>query len=197
VTIETRRRQIEEAASELFRANGYAATSVRDIARALDLRGASLYSHVASKEDVLWALVDRAATRFETALAEAEALADLRRLGPRDRLRLIVRAHAGLVASEPELASVFSTEWRHLAAHRRATIRDRRDAYEERLRAVIADGMAGGELAMVDVPVAATFLLSALNGIAGWYRPDGRLSPDDLADRYADLALAALTDDGC
>jgi len=77
VTIETRRRQIEEVASELFRANGYAATSVRDIARALDLQGASLYSHVASKEDVLWALVDRAATRFETALAEAETLAAL------------------------------------------------------------------------------------------------------------------------
>jgi TetR/AcrR family transcriptional regulator, cholesterol catabolism regulator len=59
--IDTRRRQIEVAASELFRSQGYAATSVRDIARALDLQGASLYSHVASKEDVLFAIVDRGA----------------------------------------------------------------------------------------------------------------------------------------
>jgi AcrR family transcriptional regulator len=40
---------------------------VRDIARALDIRGPSLYAHVASKEDVLWAIVDRVASRFEAA----------------------------------------------------------------------------------------------------------------------------------
>ena len=62
----TRRRAIEDAASELFRRQGYAATSVRDIARVLDIRGPSLYAHVASKEDVLWAIVDRVASRFES-----------------------------------------------------------------------------------------------------------------------------------
>ena len=60
-----RRREIDEVASELFHANGYAATSVRDIARALDIQGASLYAHVASKEDVLWSIVDSTATAFE------------------------------------------------------------------------------------------------------------------------------------
>lgn len=192
MAIETRRRQIEDAASGLFRVNGYAATSVRDIARALDLRGASLYSHVAGKEDVLWTLVERAAGRFEESLAAAERAVDQTGGGPADQLAAIVRAHARLVAREPELASVFATEWRHLTGERRAAILARRDAYERHLRDVIADGMASGELALTDVPVAAAFLLSALNGIASWYRPDGRLSPDDLADRYADLALDAL-----
>src|SRR6266404_2430849 len=69
-----RRREIEEVASELFHANGYAATSVRDIARALDIQGASLYAHVASKEDVLWSIVDRAATSFEAKADEAVAV---------------------------------------------------------------------------------------------------------------------------
>ncbi len=59
-----RRQQIEDAASTLFRERGYAATSVRDIAHALDMQGGSLYAHVASKEDVLWAIVVRAADRF-------------------------------------------------------------------------------------------------------------------------------------
>ena len=57
----SRRRAIEDVASTLFRERGYAATSIRDIARVLEIRGASLYAHVASKEDVLWAIVDRAA----------------------------------------------------------------------------------------------------------------------------------------
>ena len=69
----TRRQAIEEVASGLFRDRGYAATSVRDIARALDIQGASLYSHVTSKADVLWAIVDRAATRFEQASEAADA----------------------------------------------------------------------------------------------------------------------------
>jgi AcrR family transcriptional regulator len=43
-----RRREIDDVASGLFHANGYAATSVRDIAKALDIQGASLYAHVAS-----------------------------------------------------------------------------------------------------------------------------------------------------
>src|SRR3954453_14944678 len=63
----TRRREIDEVASQLFHANGYAATSVRDIARALDIQAASMYAHVASKEDVLWSMVDGAATAFEDA----------------------------------------------------------------------------------------------------------------------------------
>ena len=54
-----RRREIEDAASSLFREHGYSGTSVRDIARAVDIQGASLYAHVASKQDVLWAIVER------------------------------------------------------------------------------------------------------------------------------------------
>ena len=56
-----RRREIEDVASSLFRERGYAGTSVRDIARALDILGASLYAHVASKQDVLRAIVERMA----------------------------------------------------------------------------------------------------------------------------------------
>ena len=55
-----RRREIEDAASSLFRERGYSGTSVRDIARAVDIQGASQYAHVASKQDVLWAIVERA-----------------------------------------------------------------------------------------------------------------------------------------
>jgi AcrR family transcriptional regulator len=145
-------------------------------------------------EDVLWAFVDRAATRFVEALASPEADADARGASAAERLRAIVAGHARLVAREPELAGVFATEWRYLSGDRRASILARRDAYEARVREVIADGMATGELALTDGPVAAAVLLSALNGIAAWFRPDGRLSPDDLADRYADLAIRALSE---
>lgn len=186
-----RRRAIEDSASELFRERGYAATSVRDIARALDIQGASLYAHVASKEDVLWAIVDRVATAFEQATAAA---VDEPATDPLDRLRGFVRAHVRVICADPDASSVFVHEWRHLSDDRRAAILERRDAYERRLRSLIASGIADGAFAMVDPAVAATFLLTALNGIPTWFRSQGHLSPDQLADAYADLAVRSLTE---
>jgi TetR/AcrR family transcriptional regulator, cholesterol catabolism regulator len=188
-----RRREIDEVASELFHANGYAATSVRDIARALDIQGASLYAHVASKEDVLWSIVDGAATAFE-AKAD-EAVADTATSDPVERLAALVEAHVDVVTADPDRASVFVTEWRHLSPDRRVGIAQRRDTYERRFREAINDGIAVGAFRATDPAIAATFILTALNGIATWYRPDGRLSADRIADHYVDLSLRSLSED--
>ena len=75
----SRRQQIEDAASTLFRERGYAATSVRDIAQALDMQGGSLYAHVASKEDMLWAIVVRAADQFNREVGPIAGAAGRRR----------------------------------------------------------------------------------------------------------------------
>jgi AcrR family transcriptional regulator len=186
----TRRRAIEDAASDLFRRHGYAATSVRDIARALDIQGASLYAHVASKEDVLWAIVDRVASRFEMAAGAVLAGTD----DADATLRRLVRAHVEVVTGDVGEAQVFIHEWRHLSGERRAAVLERRDAYEAAFRGVIADGIATGIFAMTDPTMAATFLLTALNGIPTWYRADGPVSPAQLADLYADLAVRSLTE---
>ena len=187
-----RRREIDEVASELFHANGYAATSVRDIARALDIQGASLYAHVASKEDVLWSIVDRAASAFEQRADEATL--ETTNADPVERLAALVEAHVDVVTADPERASVFVTEWRHLSPDRRAAIGERRDAYERRYRDVIEDGISVGAFRALDPAIAATFLLTALNGIATWYRQDGRLGADRIADNYVDLALRSLSE---
>jgi AcrR family transcriptional regulator len=188
----TRRRAIEDAASELFRERGYAATSVRDIANALSIRGPSLYAHVASKEDVLAAIVERMAQRFETAADHATA--DTAHAAATERVAALVRAHVRIVTDDPGAASVFVDEWRHLSSPRREEILRRRDAYEARFRTAIAAGTADGTFALVDPAVTATFLLTALNGITGWYRSDGHLAPAQLADAYADLAVRSLTE---
>src|SRR5438128_10158760 len=97
MTTETPRRlQIEEAASALFRERGYAATSVRDIAQALNLQGGSLYAHMASKEDVLWSIVTRAADRF---YAEVAPIAARDETTPKLKLRDMIRAHVNVVTS--------------------------------------------------------------------------------------------------
>ena len=131
-----RRREIEDVASSLFREHGYAGTSVRDIARAMDIQGASLYAHVASKQDVLRTIVERMASRFEHAADEASRSIDGRRPGrtPPARLAALVRAHVEVVTDDLERATVFVHEWRSLDPDARARMAKRRDAYERRFR---------------------------------------------------------------
>lgn len=189
----TRRQAIEDAASALFHTHGYSGTSVRDIARAVDIQGASLYAHVTSKQDVLWSIVERTASRFEAA-AEAIEAADpgAATFGRGVYLVALVRAHIGVVTDDIERASVFVHEWRALQGHRRDEIARRRDAYELRFRTVIADGVRTGAFHAADPTVATAYVLTALNGLVGWYRPDGRLSARSIADAYADLTLRAV-----
>jgi AcrR family transcriptional regulator len=184
-----RRQQIEDAASALFRERGYAATSVRDIAQALNLQGGSLYAHMASKEDVLWSIVSRAADRFNT---EVAPLASEMGSAP-IRLRKMIRAHVDVVTSDQKNAAVFLHEWRFLSQERRDQMSARRDAYEALFRRVIEEGIDTGDFEPVDARLAAMAILSSLNGIATWYRSTGPLAPREIADQYADLFLRALT----
>ena len=108
-----RRLQIEEAASTLFRERGYAATSVRDIAQALNLQGGSLYAHMASKEDVLWSIVmPRGGSVQRGGRAHrADPAFDRRPASQRHDPR-----HVGVVTSIQKDAAVFLHEWRFLSA---------------------------------------------------------------------------------
>jgi AcrR family transcriptional regulator len=189
----SRRQAIEDVASDLFREHGYAGTSIRDIARALSVQGASLYAHVTSKEDVLWAIVDRAATRFERAADAAESNAEITHPGdPVEALAALVRAHVDVLTQDVGEASVFVHEWRALGADRRNAILQRRDTYQQRFGRRIEDGIAVGAFAMTDPAIAANTVLSALNGIATWYDPAGRMPADRIADLNVDLMLRML-----
>jgi TetR/AcrR family transcriptional regulator, cholesterol catabolism regulator len=184
-----RRLQIEEAASALFRERGYAATSVRDIAQALNLQGGSLYAHMASKEDILWSIVSRAADKFNSAVGPVAARTEA---SPADRLANMIRAHVGVVTSIQKDAAVFLHEWRFLSPARREEMQGRRDTYEALFRDVIKEGIDKNEFRDVDIRTTAMAILSALNGIPTWYRPNGPLSADQIADKHADLFLHAL-----
>jgi AcrR family transcriptional regulator len=186
--VQTRRRQIEDVASALFSSRGYAATSMRDIARALDLQGGSLYAHIPSKEAVLAAIVEEAAEAFHAAVRPVAE-----RGGPAaERLRDMVAAHVRVVTGGRERAKVFLFEWTFLGEERRQAVSRSRAAYQAYFERVVAEGVDSGEFGPVDPGLAAVFILSAMNAMAHWYRPDGPLGPDELADHYAELFLGGL-----
>lgn len=188
MSTETRKDQIVATASELFRLRGYRSTSVRDIARELDLQGGSLYAHIASKDAVLLEIVRRAAAAFSAAIAPLAG-----EDGPvAERLRGMIHAHVDVVVTRLNDATVFFQDWQHLNEPGRAEVLALRDAYEALFRAVLAEGVARGEFAGRDPRLMSILLLSALNALPGWYRPDGPLTPGQIADEFADVFLRGL-----
>ncbi|HEV3496938.1 MAG TPA: TetR/AcrR family transcriptional regulator, partial [Actinomycetes bacterium] len=109
-----------------------------------------------------------------------------------ERLREMIAAHVQVVTGGRERAKVFLFEWTFLGEERRAAIARSRSAYQGYFERVVAEGVAAGELTAPDPKLAAVFILSAMNAMAHWYRPDGPLGPDELAGHYAELFLRGL-----
>jgi AcrR family transcriptional regulator len=183
-----RKEQIFSTARSLFSERGYRATTVRDIAREMNLQAGSLYAHIVSKEDVLWEIVDRASVNF---LAVVEPLAASSKPAP-EKLREMVRAHVGALASNLADATVYLHEWKYLSEERQQTILERRRRYEGFYRQVIEEGVEEGEFAPCDPKMAALLVLSTVNWLPQWYNPKGPLSAAEVADRFSEMVLRGL-----
>ena len=183
-----RKEQIYSTARSLFSERGYHATTVRDIARELNIQGGSLYAHIESKEDVLWEIVNRAAEQFLGAVEPIVASGK----SPADKLRDMVRAHVQVVAGNLADATVFLHEWKFLGEERRRAIAERRDRYENLYRRVIEEGVQLGAFADTDPKMAALLVLSTVNWLPQWYKSSGPLSPPEIADRFSELVLRGL-----
>jgi TetR/AcrR family transcriptional regulator, cholesterol catabolism regulator len=179
-----RRSELTREAAKLFAQKGYHGTSIGDIAEALGVQKGSLYSHIASKEDLLWETLQEGAAAFHAAL---DGIPD--DLPPVDKIRAALRGHLRVVAEQLDVATVFVQEWRYLAGARREEFVAERRRYEERIRELLREGRDLGELRSdLDEAAAALLLLSAANWAYTWLQP-GR-ETDELADRF----LALLVD---
>lgn len=183
-----RKDEVMAAAERLFASRGFQATSVRDIAEALDLKAGSLYAHIESKDDLLWDILCVAADRFFAAV-EPIVASNLLTL---EKLKRVIAAHVKVITSNLASAAVYSTEWRHLSDTRRREFAARRDAYEEIVRGLVRQCMHEGTFADMDEKFATLVILSAINWIYQWYREDGPMTPDEIARKLTDLLLNGL-----
>lgn len=183
-----RRDQVFQVAERLFSRNGYHATTVREIARELDLEGGSLYSHITGKQDLLHGIVLRASDAFVCAGREVARLD----MPPPAKLREFMRRHLAIVSESVDAAVVYFHQWRHLDAALREQIKGHRDEYEGYLRAILREGMERGDFAPGEVDLQSKYIFSALNWTYQWYRPGGPLSADELADRYYALVMGGI-----
>ena len=177
-----RREELTRIAARLFAEQGYQGTSLADLSEALGVQKASLYHHIASKEDLLWEVAWEGAEAFHAGLDGVPAAAPAA-----ERIRLALRAHLAVVGQQLDVATVFVREWRYLSDERRGRFLAERRRYEERIRELFRAGVDESQLRTdLDVSTAALLFLSAANWAYTWLRPGA--PTDELADRlYAAL----------
>ncbi|HEX2173785.1 MAG TPA: TetR/AcrR family transcriptional regulator [Dehalococcoidia bacterium] len=181
--------EIIRIAAHEFRVHGFHATSMQQIADVAGLQKGSLYHHFAGKEEILIRIIERAGRLMLDPLRVIVGSDH----PPDVKLRAAIRNHVLGICRQQDETGVLLMEARTLtgpAALAAAT--DRRE-YEGHFVEILRQGNQAGLFWPRDPKITAYTLFGMGNWIVQWYRPDGALQAETLADFVADLTLAAVT----
>lgn len=176
------------AATRLIALHGFEGMNLRMLADEIGVKAGSFYNHIESKEQLLHTLLRD--TMHELMAGADAALAGA--ADPADALRRFVAFHIEFHAVRRDEVFIGNAELRSLSDEHRADIVARRDAYEQRLAAILRAGEAAGRFAPGDLRIAVRGLIAMLSGICTWYRADGRLGVKALVRQYTRMAFGAV-----
>ena len=188
-TLQSRREQIFEVAQQLFRSNGYNATSIRHLAREIGIEPASIYSHVSSKEEILSSICFGMADAFFEALDKAREQAAN---NPEAQLIAAIKGHINVITQHINASAVFLHDWQYLSSEKLARFKAQRERYENAFQAIVHEGVEAGQFKPYNEKFTVLTILSALNWTFEWYKPDGPMSPDDIGTYLADMLLNGI-----
>jgi AcrR family transcriptional regulator len=189
-TYVARREEIIRAAAHVFREHGYEATTLRDVAAALDTDRASLYYYVGSKEALLQEIVREALGRD---IAAAEAVKRSCAKTP-EKLRALVAAMVTSYTENYPHMNVYVEDLGRIArqdSEWATDIIERTRTYESLVHAILAKGRSDGTL-RDDIPIelCALALFGMVNWMHRWYHPTIKWKPQEIAETYAEIYLS-------
>jgi AcrR family transcriptional regulator len=182
------RASIRAAAVQLFAEYGYHAAPLRDIARMAGIQAASIYYHYANKEALLVEIMETHMLQLNAALEHILG----EEYDPQQRLRAAIANHIRLHTTHKSEFFIIDTEIRALEGEHRTYILSLRDRYEALIQELLADGMKRGMFRRSDVKISSYALIAMCTEVATWFRPDGRLTVQQVIDIYSEMILQGL-----
>ncbi|MGV9195537.1 TetR/AcrR family transcriptional regulator [Microbacterium sp. MC2] len=181
------RDQVLAVAVQLFNEQGYDATSVSDLAARLGLTKSALYHHFSSKEELLAIALETALSGLEAVLADARQ----REGTASDRLTAVISGAVKVLTAELPSVTLL-LRLRGNSAVETAAL-ERRRVFDQQVTALVRAAQDEGLIrADVDAGVATRLIFGMINSVVEWYRPDGRVDPDLLAQDVLRVALDGL-----
>lgn len=191
-TMPEMRQRALDAAAKLFRDKGYAATTVREVARRCGIRAASLYYHFPSKDDILAEVLDYGVRHVADAVRAAVAALPAS-ASAYDKVRAAILAHLESFFVYGDYTATNVRVFRQAPRAVQQRNRRLRDRYESYWQELLEEAKDKGEVRPgLDLTVARLFLIGGLNHTLDWYTKRGGASFADLADRYTELIFRGI-----
>jgi len=185
---DARRAEICRTAAQIFRDRGFDATSVSDVARALGLTKAGLYHYYDSKEALLFEIMSFGLDRVrDEVVIPVRAIRD-----PAERLKQLIVRHARITTRGQGAVAHLGDEIRALPPASRRQLEERMRIYFDLVRDTLRELKNAGRLRRIDLTVAAFSVLGMILWLPRWFRQDGRLTQEEVANDMATLAISGL-----
>ena len=189
MSLVSRKEHIRFSAQKLFREKGYAATSMRDLAKEVGVEAPSIYNHFNSKHELLKEICFDIAEQFFQAFNEAVENGR----SNRDKLSAAIRAHVQVIYNNTEATTVFFEEWIFLEGSDMIKFRKLRNSYQQKFRDLIKNGIESKEFAAVDVRLATLTVLAALNATHELSRSNKKTEIETIANHITSILLSGIT----
>ena len=176
---------IREAALRLIARNGYDAMSMRRLGEEVGVQAAALYRYFPNKEELLFTLLRE---HMEGLIASWDVARPAAR-DPLGGLSAFVRNHIGFHVARRHSTHVSNLELRSLSPVKLTAILRLRNSYEKELRQILRDGAETGAFAIDDVGLTAMAIIQMITGVIVWFRPDERLSVEEVAETYHTMTM--------
>jgi len=183
-----RAEEILEAAAVVFTVKGFDATSMNDIAKAVDLTKAGLYHYIRGKQDLLHAIMDFAMDAIEMQVVEpARQIAD-----PTERLKMILYKHIHLFKNHGTHVTILIDEVTALTPTHREHIIQRKRAYLDFVRETLGELKQAGRMRDLDITITSLNILSTIVGMARWFNTDGKMPLDHVSEQTINWILQGV-----
>ena len=184
---EQKREAVLRAAVRMFNSRGFHTTSLDDVAASLGVSKPTIYHYLGNKDKVLLECVTRGVEQLRAAADAAHALPGT----GFDRLSEFLRRYAEIIMDDFGRC-VIRTADEQLTSESSARFRALKREIDQAMQKLIAEGIADGSIAPVDVKLMGFTLAGALNWPARWHKPDGRMSAEELAVQMVEMLTRGL-----
>jgi len=183
----TRRDEIINTATKLFKEKGYSAVTMRDLATAMGMKAASLYNHINSKQEILKAIIISLAEEFTQGMDVIKKL-DEKAI---EKLKMIVALHVDITTRNPYGMASLNNDWMHLEEQLVYYLK-LRESYEQDFVEIIKNGIASNEIVNKNPEVIMFSILSTLRSLYLWIPKKEEIDSKVLAENLSDLLINGI-----
>ncbi|RLD27333.1 MAG: TetR/AcrR family transcriptional regulator [Bacteroidetes bacterium] len=183
----TRKEEIIKTSAILFKEKGFSAVTMRDIAKFMGIKAASLYNHISSKQEILSNIIISLAEQFTYGMDKIQNS----HKSSIDKLNYIVELHVSITSNNTDGMASLNNDWMHLKDELEYYLKLRLD-YEENFRHIIEQGIKNEELKNANAEAMLFSMLSTLRSLYIWIPNKDDLNTSKLASDLSHVLLTGI-----